>query len=312
MVQSKRNFFPRPRVRKIPLNLVRKFLNSKGYAVDSLDQQWRHVTGVVRKNNRKFFLKMATTIKTGKMTEVEFFWNELVSKRLPSNVPFKVPDNIEKGLFDDKLFFFISEYFGSETLADKYPPLVKRLADWTPVIAKSAYVISSLRQWSESESEGQPAGENLLESATEWASQLKSDTKSLLKVIKKSAGEIKEAFNHGDFVPWHMYNLGDNKLGLIDAEHGGWKPKYYDVAYFYLRVRQNLGEKELARKFLLEFIDLLIEKEKITFWNELKPVLAQRLVGNFWEVEKNHDVGQGIALKRCENFKEDLLKERIV
>jgi len=312
MVQSKRKKYSRPRAKQIPLNLIREFLNSKDYVVDSLDQQWRHVTGVVRKNHKKLFFKMATTIKTGKMTEVEFFWNDLVNERLPSNAPFKVPHNVEKGLFDDRLFFFVSEYFGNKTLADKYPSRVKKLVNWISVIARSAHTISSLRQLSEDENERQPAGENLLESATEWASQLQSDTQFLLEVIKSSSGEIKEIFSHGDFVPWHMYDLGHNKFGLIDSEHGGWKPKYYDVAYFYLRVRQSLGEKELAKKFLLEFIDLLTENEKITFWSEFKPVLAQRLIGNFWEVEKNHDTGQGIALKRCENLKEDLLKERII
>lgn len=98
----------------------------------------------------------------------------------------------------------------------------------------------------------------------------------------------------------------------MDAEHGGPKPKYYDAAYFYTRVRQSLGEKELARKFLLEFKGLLPDKDKEIFWKELKPVLAQRLVGNFWEVETGHEMGSDIDLKRCEEFKEDLVGDKII
>ena len=67
-----------------------------------------------------------------------------------------------------------------------------------------------------------------------------------------------------------------------------------------------------VEKFLSEFINLLTVKEKSTFWNELKPVLAQRLIGNFWEVEQRHDVGQDIVLQKCEEFKQDLVHERII
>ncbi|MBU0569283.1 aminoglycoside phosphotransferase family protein [Patescibacteria group bacterium] len=312
MSERKRKKFPRPRTKKIALEPVRKFLQEKGYAVINLHQQWRHVSGLVRKNNKELFFKMATTIKTGRMTKVEFSWNELVSKNLPPDAPFKVPYGVEKGLYDERLFFFISEYFDSETLADKYPPGTKGLAGWIPVVAKATHIIGNIKQWPKVEGRRQSVGENLVESATEWASQLQSNTEQLLEIIEKSEKGIKEVFNHGDFVPWHMYDLDGKKFGLVDAEHGGWKAKYYDVAYFYLRVRQSLGEKELATRFLLEFVDLLTKQEKSAFWDELRPVLAQRLIGNYWEAEKKHDVGTGVVLQKCEEFKEDLLKGVII
>lgn len=49
---------------------------------------------------------MATTIKTGKMTENEFNWNELIGSKLNSKAPFLVPQNIKHGFFQEKLFFF--------------------------------------------------------------------------------------------------------------------------------------------------------------------------------------------------------------
>ncbi len=198
-------------------------------------------------------------------------------------------------------------------MADKYPPRTKELVDWIPVVAKATHIINEIKQWPKAEEgNGQSVGEILLASSTEWASQLQSDTEQLLKIIEKSEKGINEVFSHGDFVPWHMYDLDGKKFGLVDAEHGGWKAKYYDVAYFYLRVRQSLGEKELATRFLLEFVDLLAQQEKSVFWSKLRPVLAQRLIGNFWEVEKKHDIGTGTALQKCEELKEDLLKGVII
>lgn len=312
MSERKRKKFPRPRTKKIVLELVREFLQERGYVVENLHQEWRHVSAVVRKNNKDLFFKMATTIKTGKMTENEFTWNEVVGRNLPSSSPFSVPGGVEKGFFEDKLFFFISEFFENGTLANKYPPKTKKLDMWISSIAKSAYIISGIRGWPKVGGDRQSMGENLLESATEWASQLQSDTILLLEIIEQPKNDIKKVLSHGDFVPWHMYDLGNDKFGLVDSEHGGFKPKYYDVAYFYLRVRQSLSEVELARKFLLEFMKLLTMKERSTFWNELKPVLAQRLVGNYWEVEQKHDVGRGLALQKCEEFKSDLVNERIL
>lgn len=312
MTKTKRKRFPKPRARKIPLDLVKNFLQEKGYVVIKLWQPWRHVIGIVKKADKQLFFKMATTVKIGRMTKNEFFWNELISKKLNLDAPFLVPKNIEKGLFQERLFFFISDYFGDRTLADKYPPRTKGLNKWIFKIAKTAYVIGNINHKLNNRQKEKPIGEHLLESATEWSSQLQSDTQPLLEVIRKSRQQVKRAFSHGDFVPWHMYDLKNGKLGLVDAEHGGWKAKYYDVAYFYLRVRQSLGEKELARKFLLKFIDLLPQEEKSSFWDGLKPVLSQRLVGNFWEVEIGHEMGKDIELQKCEEFKKDLVGDRII
>lgn len=304
--------FPRPRTRKIPFDLVKNFLKKKGYSVIKIWRPWRHVVAIVKKDNQPLFFKMATTLKTSQMTENEFNWNKRVLKQLDPQAPFIVPQNIEKGYFQKRLFFVINEYFGDQTLAEKYPPQTKRLDQWTIKIAQASYLISQINGEAEERQKEKPIGDHLSASASEWFSQLKSNLQPLLKVISQARFQVKRAFNHGDFVPWHMYALKNNKFGLTDAEHGGFGAQYYDVAYFYTRVRQSLEEKELARKFLLEFRKLLLKKEQNNFWSELKPVVAQRLIGDFWGAETGTKELREKELGKCELFKKDLIANKII
>ncbi len=308
----KKNKFPRPKARKIPLDLITDFLEKKGYKVIKIERPWRHVAAVVEKDGRRLFFKMATTIKTSKMTENEFNWNKLVGSQLNSKSPFLVPKNIEQGFFQKRLFFFIGSYFGNQTLADKYPPRVKQLDRWILKIAEATYLISLIDCQSRYKQKTKSVGEYLIASASEWASQVDSNVQPLLKIIKNSKQQIKRCWAHGDFVPWHMYDLKNGKFGLVDAEHGGCGLRYYDVAYFYVRVRQSLGEKELAKKFLLAFRNLLPDVDKRNFWNDLKPILCQRLMGDFWGTEIGSKQKREAELKKCEEFKKDLIEEKII
>ncbi len=312
MARTKRRKFPRPKARKISLDSVSDFLKKKSYKVIKIERPWRHVVAVVKKNNKVLFFKMATTIKTGKMTENEFNWNEQVSSQLNPKAPFIVPKNYEHGLFQKKLFFFISDYFGDQTLADKYPPRTKQLNKWIPKIAQSAYFISQIECQPKKEKKVKTIGEYLINSASEWASQVDVNVQPLLDIIKNSKQKIERRWAHGDFVPWHMYELKKGKFGLVDAEHGGCGLQYYDVAYFYIRVRQSLGEKELAKKFLLNFMSLLPKKDKLTFWVDLKPILAERLMGDFWGAAIGPKAKKEKEIKKCEMFKKDLIEDKII
>jgi hypothetical protein len=308
----KKNKFPRPKARKIPLYLIDDFLKKKGYKVTKIERPWRHVVAVIEKDNRRLFFKMATTVKTSKMTENEYNWNKLVGLQLNSKSPFLVPQNIEQDFFQKRLFFFIGDYFGNQTLADKCPPRVKQLDKWILKITEAVHLISLIDCQPSDKQKAKSVGEYLIESASEWASQVNSNVQPLLKIIKNSKQQAKKCLAHGDFVPWHMYDLKNGKFGLVDAEHGGCGLRYYDVAYFYVRVRQSLGEKELAKKFLLAFRNLLPDVDKRNFWNDLKPILCQRLMGDFWGAEIGSKQKREVELKKCEEFKKDLIEEKII
>ncbi|KPJ70886.1 hypothetical protein AMJ51_00690 [Microgenomates bacterium DG_75] len=312
MVRAKRRKFPRPKARKIPLDSVTDFLKKKGYKVVKIERLWRHVTAVVEKDSQQLFFKMATTIKTGKMTENEFNWNEKTGSQLSSKTPFLVPKNIEKGFFQKKLFFFISDYFGNQTLANQYPPKTKQLNKWILKIARATYLINQIDCQPKDEQKTKSVGGYLITSASEWASQVSFDVQPLLTIIKNSRQRIKKCWNHGDFVPWHMYVLKNGKFGLVDAEHGGCGLRYYDAAYFYVRVRQSLGESDLAKKFLLSFRDLLTHDDKQNFLNDLRPILAQRLMGDFWGASIGPKAEKERELEKCERFKKDLIENKII
>jgi len=312
MVKTKRKKFSRPKARKIPLELVTTFLKKKGYQVVKIERYWRHVTAVVERGKKQYFFKMATTIKTGKLTENEFNWNKKVYPQIKSKTPFVVPKIYEHGLFQGKLFFFISDYFGEQTLADKYPPNPKQLNKWLPQIAQAAYFISQIECQTEDKQQKKTVSDYLIKAALEWSSQVDVNVRPLLTIIKKANQKAERRWRHGDFVPWHMYDLKKGKFGLVDAEHGGNGLRYYDVAYFYIRVRQSLGKEEWAKAFLSEFKNLLSKEEKTFFWRDVKPILAERLIGDYWGASIGPKAKREEKLKKCEQFKEDLIKERII
>lgn len=206
MVKSKSRKYPKLRAREIPLSEVEEFLEGKGFTVEKLDRPWRHVVGIIRKVDAKYFFKLGTTLKVSKMTENEYLWYELVGEHLNSDTPFVVPKGLEKGLYNERLFYHISDYFEGETLADKYPPTTKSLASWIQKIARAVLFIGSIPLPEQYKSPRKLPGERLFESASEWGSQLSSDVSSLLDLIESSKDRIEVSLNHGDFVPWHMYN----------------------------------------------------------------------------------------------------------
>lgn len=92
---------------------------------------------------------------------------------------------------------------------------------------------------------------------------------------------------------------------MIDGEHAGLNgPLHFDVAQFYLRLRNDYGAKELAGKYLRAFRDLLPREEKEEFWKHLKPVLINRYIGDLWGAANNPDkltILQGLGREILQN-----------
>ena len=82
--------------------------------------------------------------------------------------------------------------------------------------------------------------------------------------------------------------LPQDRFFLSHSEHAGAKgPLYYDVAQFYIRLRNDHNARDVGQKYLREFRDLLPPSDKQNFWDELKPVLIQRYIGDLWGAAKN-------------------------
>jgi len=153
-----------------------------------------------------------------------------------------------------------------------------------------------------------PVGDKLLESATEWAEQVPRNTDQYLKIISDTKDKLETAPAHGDFTVRAMFMLKNGRIGLIDGEHYGYNgPKYYDPAWFYLRMRLEQNDLESAKKFLYELIILLPKPAQEIFWQELKPVLTQRFIGHLWGAKNNNE-----ELNKLEIIGKEILEDKII
>lgn len=291
--------YGRPKTRHLDQEKVGKFLTKINFQTESIHQEWRHLHafGVYEKKPAVF--KLATTQVTAKKTENEYRWNRLIHLIPGLERPhFTTPENYSSGFFGE-LFYFIAERFTSPPLATSNEDLnrknlpIKLIAQMTREIQTlkppEKYLKERRQKDSEFDRPKRPIQEKLLESATEWALQVPQNMNPFLDLIK-NAKNLKRAPAHGDFVIRQMYSFKQNVIGIIDGEHSGIRgPKYYDVAQFYLRLRNDHNALSQARQYLIEFEALLSKKERVVFWEELIPVLTQRYIGDLWGAKNNPD-----------------------
>ena len=275
---------------RLDLKRVEEYFSARGYQVVKLEQPWRHVTGVLRKDNKDLFLKLASTPTIAERTKNEFAWNNLAnSLSQEQRLPVSIPQNYESGMFQE-LFWFLSSHAGEKLLSrpvDK--DQTKDLEDNLPAIAKTAYQIINIKTPKRLPIDKtlniKQRQEKLLKLVKEWASQTSEDVTDLTTFIEDKLDTIQIAPSHGDFVPWHFV-LGANKtLSLVDGEHAHIRGlKFYDVAYFYHRVWTKLKRPDIAERFLAEFQNLyrLLAKEKDLF----RLILAQRIIGGFFNITR--------------------------
>lgn len=269
-------------------SVVTDYVTKAGYQVESLEQLWRHVTGRLERKGRPYFLKVATSESIGELTSVEPDWYRQVSTRLTPDIPLEVPVVAEEGTLKmpdgTSRYFYISSFAAGPQLATKYPPKVRNLGSWIDRIAQSVVFLQGLEGIQVKGKSLTPAKEKIEgyeKKFHEWAEESGVDFSDLLKIARELRQTYEPAFNHGDFVPWHMLEA-DERFVLIDAEHASIsKPKYYDVAYFYHRVYTAAMSPDLAKAFLRAVSDQLPKPERNAFMRKLRPVLAGRVIGGY-------------------------------
>ena len=96
---------------KLNLTKIKNYFTKLGYKVKSVSQLWRHVHGVIEKNNREYFFKMASTPGISERTKNEASWNKalfpIINKKRTN---FLVPQIFKTGEFQG-LYYYISEYY---------------------------------------------------------------------------------------------------------------------------------------------------------------------------------------------------------
>jgi hypothetical protein len=275
-------------VSKILISKVKSFLIDEGYKVKRISVPNRFICAVIQKEKSTFFFKMALKNDYNSFIMNEYHGARFLEKNLQM-VPFVQIRKIlilDTFLFrDTKLSYIISEFIQGNDAGHRgysYDHKKKMIKD----AAQIAYTLSRIKTWKMTLRNNRP-GNYLFQSAEIFADKKKVDENKLLKLIYLSKKRIHTVYGHGDFSPVHLYPK-DNTLILIDTEHVGEKPEYYDVAHFYMRLRQNNNEKRLATMFLKEYISLLTPEKRKAFWMQFRPVLAERALGYLWEIRTDN------------------------
>lgn len=112
---------------------------------------------------------------------------------------------------------------------------------------------------------------------------------------------LEPRYAHGDMSPFkHVFALPQGLLAFIDFEHySPLKPRYYDVAYVYSRLRMQAHHEGLAGVFLSEFLRVAdgVPNQK----EQLLAIMTQRAIGMHFDAL--NDYRRGIDYrKRAQDF----------
>ncbi|MBU1000221.1 hypothetical protein KKE78_02380 [Patescibacteria group bacterium] len=269
---------------KLDLSRIKSFFQDS-YNVKKLWNASRHVLGILTKNDVDYFLKLSTSEGISVVTKNEYSWNDYFNKYFPKELPYQVPKNFKSGLYQQKFFYLITDYFDGEILCD-----INEDATQLPIYIEDIILLSELIQkmpkikFSTCQYEDKAADfkQKFTDKANKWFNDIptgvrkKFKTDILLKIVEKGVDELISRPRHGDFTPWHMIRLQNSRLGLIDGEHSrSDSVEGYDICYLIQRVFSVLKNPSIAQNIYFRLLTKGYEK------NKLKTVLAARAIGGF-------------------------------
>lgn len=270
--------------KKLNLDQVRAFFEKK-YTVRKLWSGGRHILGTLEKDNKELFLKLATTEGISAVTRNEYNWNEQFNRLISRKaLNFWVPQNRDCGIYNDKLFYIITDKCDGELLV-KRPTRIKtsiNFQNFLPSVIEFSELIQRMNINQLSEEEDSDHQKWFLNKTKSWYIDIpekirrKYKVMDLLKIVENGVSKLQENPRHGDFTPWHLFKLREGRLGLIDGEHARHNGvEYYDIGYFIQRVFSILQNPDLAKKIL----SMLVERKYNI--GKLRVILATRGIGGF-------------------------------
>lgn len=271
---------------ELDLKEVQKFFESK-YNIRQLWPEKRHVVGVLEKDGKEYFLKVATSEGIGVVTKTEYDWNNAFNSLVPRNSDFWVPQNHESGQYQGNLFYFITDRFDGQKLAERpskdqrsdslLEENINRVIDFSELIQSLRFSLKDSHVF-----EGSNYKERYLSQTRGWFKdipeeiRLKYGVEKLWEVVEKGVPKLLPKAKHGDFAPWHLMVLSNGKLGLIDGEHAMAKTvEDYDICYIIQRIFTVMQNQKLAEEFIGRLKKREYDMEKV------KTVLASRAIGGF-------------------------------
>lgn len=289
--------------------MVARFFKKQGFNVLAIDQIFRHVHGKLEKNGQTLFFKLASTKDISERTYNEMVWNNKITERTTNSyirAYFCVPQIFDWGNLGEN-FYYISEFFEGSVLTTKKPPDQRNLAEWIDRIVEVNMFLLNLKgslflPRDKNEFKGRVNFFKLF-SDQDWKllQELKEfDLNDVLEREKELRFTYEPGINHGGFTPWHIIENG-NAFVLIDGEHASCKlPKYFDIVYFYHRVYTGAGAPEIAKNYMNKIRNGLNSKERDKFDQAINPLIANRIIGGFWDAknEKKRDFLYHLSLKK--------------
>ena len=270
--------------RQLNLKQVQLFFK-KNYSVNKLWVGGRHILGLLEKNNQSLFLKLSTTEGISALTKNEYLWNEQFNKLIPRNLSkFWVPENKDCGIYKENLFYLITDNLNGQLLTNT-PTKSKSssiLLKNINLIIEFSESIKKLKLVNLSIEENSNFKDSFLEKTNSWYNTIPENIRlqykinDLLKLVTNNIPNLQSKPRHGDFTPWHLMELKNGQLGLIDGEHAKKNSvEYYDIGYFIQRVFTILQNSTLSIRILNQLIKRGYDLEK------LRVILAARAIGGF-------------------------------
>ncbi|KKS70906.1 hypothetical protein A3A14_01435 [Candidatus Daviesbacteria bacterium RIFCSPLOWO2_01_FULL_43_38] len=307
------------------LNQALEDITRHGYKVIETSKPHRFVRGTAKKDGQIYFFKVSPPEpelieRLQKQNSFEQFMYSHIQSSPP--LPFQTPKPIQSN-FTKSSNWIITEFFPGELLASWTPKREPReLIKWLNKISDSLLFFDSLDTTNIHLLNDHPhqdtANERMTKFMSKWSEKpLKQNLlteKELARVIKimEDSPPLPTRLQHGDFVPWHMIDLGE-KFGIIDNEGASInKPRFYDAAYFYHRVFTKLCEPQIARLFLQIFIQKSgFSKKEIA--TSFLPMLGPRAVGGLFDYTNSEHLNdtKKSALSLHRQFLQLVLKQEL-
>jgi len=276
------------------------FLESIGYKVLSMEQQWRNITAKISKHNTNYFFKLGSTPEISQRTINEYSFYKYMNGR--KSAPILSPKPISTGVYAGNLNWFIAEWIEGEILVKKDDTSgkgVARLKEFFPTIIRYLEFLdqqsSNIELARDRTTLLDVYMDKLIDTSQDFFMQIKQVSTGrnqetikrvnyLINYLQTNSSCLQLVLTHNDFVPWHLIVTPHNNLYSIDAEHSSFfYNKFHDVVTFYHRIFVFMNNPILGERFLGDIKSGFGIKEGENLETQLKFAMAHRLIGGYWE-----------------------------
>lgn len=279
-IKKGNNVFDYRKSEVLDLDEVRRDFSKKFNVLD-IRQPGRHVILTISKGGQEYILKLASTEGIGVRTEVEARWNNEFNKH-SNSVNFRVPKNIDEGYYNGLYYLITEKFFGTHLSTLRGG--INKISNHIEEIVGFANHIQNLPLDIPNNDliDAPNAQEWFVKKTKNWYESVSPlvirdyGVDKLLEIVENGSGKLLEKPRHGDYTPWHIMSLGENKLALIDGEHAhSHGVEHYDIAYFLQRVFAVIDRRDQTEEVLNNL------KETNVDINKLKIVLTSRAIGGY-------------------------------